>query len=247
MKERTRFENSVLRSIKFDSLYLQEVNTFLSEEFKRVLYVLKTDKHPYGNRNNYEETLKYIDNLRDEKIKEIVVYCFKHENTETSYGSGDLQVNFSKGNILPNIYYSYADGHRNEDVGFLETLNKFLKRNRFWYAFLFDDGIGPSSLKYLINILVTYSLSVSLAYFFLHINSTTKSDLASGQIFLSSLYLLFIFNLVLSYLLPRLTFVLTEKERFQRSFYVYLLKAIFWLGGGLFFMAVGIIVERFFL
>lgn len=247
MANKTNLEESLLRSIKFDEEYLNKLDDFLKSNFLKVVYDLKSNRRSPGKKVDKESLLKFIKEITDERVEYIEVYAYKRETDNLGYNSEDLYIRFKKGNILPTIVYKYKDGHENSDIGLLNKLNKILKASRFGYAFLFDDGIISSSGKYTLNLIIRLGVVYCIIYLLYWKNLNSLYGWEFLEFFWIFASIFYIISRVFKFFFPRLVFILTEKEKNVRSKYDLIRKVLFWLGGGLFLIILGIVIERYLL
>jgi hypothetical protein len=166
MTDKTRLKELLMRSIRFDSEYLNNLDSFLKSNFKKVLYTLKTNKRSF-KRKELNEIFLSIEKIDQENVQNIEVFAYKNDEA-TLWGNEDLCLMFYRRYLLPTVVYTYKDGQENEDVGFLKKLDEFLKKYRFSYAFLLDDGLIPVHGKYALNFLARIGLALGMAYSYQH-------------------------------------------------------------------------------
>ncbi len=244
MADKTKLTEYLTRSIRFDSDYLNSLDAFLKSNFKKVLYTLKTNKRSF-EKKELNEVLLYVEKIDYENIQNIEAFAYKNDEV-TLWGSEDLYLTFYKRYLLPTVVYTYKDGQENEDVGFLKKLDEFLKKYRFSYAFLFDDGLIPVYGKYAWNFLARIGLALGMAYLYqhwMHINFV----LFGWEYLLTSVWFFYVTSIILKYFFPRLVFILTRKEKDCRSRYDFIRKSLLWFIGGLFFIVLGILIDKYFL
>ncbi len=242
MTDKTRLKELLMRSIRFDSEYLNNLDSFLKLNFKKVLYALKTNKRSF-EKKELNELFLSMEKIEHENIQNIEVLAYKDDEVAL-WGSEDLCLTFYKRYFLPTVVYTYKDGQENEDVGFLKKLDEFLKKYRFDYAFLFDDGLIPMHGKYAGNFLVRIGLALGMAYLFQYWMNI-KFVFLSWEYLLTSVWFFYVFSIILKYFFPRLVFILTKKEKDYRCRYNSVRKLLLWFMGGLFFIVLGILIERY--
>ena len=244
MEDKTKLTEAFIRSIRFDSEYLNNLDVFLKTNFKKVFYTLKTNKRSF-EKKELSEMLLSVKKIDNENIQNIEVFAYKNVEV-TLWGSEDLCLTFYKRYLLPTVIYTYKDGQENEDVGFLKKLDDFLKKYRFNYAFIFDDGVFPSVLKAILGIIAQFGIASGMAYIYLW-------SINVNVVFYSWIYLLVLavsFNIVsgvFKYFFPRLVFILTKKEKDYRCRYDFTRKSLLWFIGVLFPIALGILIDRYFI
>lgn len=240
MGDKITLKESFLRSIKFDEEFLKKLDDFLKKNFQKVLYGVKTDKHSLREKVELDSFLSYLKSIKNEKIQEIQISAYEDDKKVGFWGE-KLNIDFfGERKLLPNVTYEYKDGLTNTDRGFLEQLNQTLKENRFWYANLFDSGVIPSEVKYIFTFLMQIVLSVVFTLVVWQIKDPVRGWLAATGA-------LCLVVLIFNYLFPRLVFILTEKEQNQHKKYNSIKKFLRWIIGGVFFIILGIVIQKYFL
>ena len=245
MGNKTVLKENLHRTIKFDENYLTRLDNFLKSNFSKVFYKLKTNKRSLNKKIELNDFVGLIKEIDNEKIEYIEVYTYKDiKEDKDYYGAEDLCIIFRKLNILANVEYEYRDRHENYDIGFLEKLNKFLKTSRHAYAFLFDDGAFPFYWKFIFLQISIIGISLYLGFLFLNfINEDFGFNLPT---FVTITFPTSI-NSILNCFFPKLTFALTEKEKKSLTKYKFINKLLLWFLGGIFFIFLGALIDRYFL
>ncbi len=239
MSTTTTYNQFLVRSRMIDTKYLQKIDDFLRGNFSRLLYSIETNSRS-AYKMTYDELFELFDKIGDEKIKNITVYAYK--NNQTDLFTEDLYLRFEK-HLFWNVNYSYRDCHDDVDDGFINRFEKALMGDRFWYAFIFDDDIVPSQVKSSFLLFLKICLAAYLGYWY-YLSSISETFLIDFLYILVFVIALTWINEIFDYFFPKIVFVIREKETRPYARYIWVLSKIKWLIGGLFFIILGMVLEK---